>query len=1035
MASPLMSVSLPVLPASDSSDATRSSDLAGDLRQLDIGEVFFDRHHRMLYSTDASIYQVEPLGVVVPRSPDRLGPLMEYCSAHKVAVLPRGGGTSLAGQCTGRALVVDMTPTCRRIISVDVERRQCVVEPGVTIDDLNRHLQKENSGLFFAPDPATVAQAAIGGCIGNNAAGARSIRYGRTSENLGGVDVVLSSGRRLWLEAGAGRNDVEALRLSRAVTEIVAAHADEIRRRFPKLVRRNAGYGLDLVLDQLDRGVAVEDLDLAGLICGSEGTLAFIAGARLVLRPVPVARCLVLLAFESLDDAIGAVAGVLKTKPTAVELLDQVVLGAAALNSQSRKHLSVVPLIDGALPKAVLYVEYSAEQSAIELDESVATLAAAFANAPMNVLRGAAAMAPAWALRKAVEPLLHGLSATRKPQTFIEDNSVPVENLPRFVREIRKIAARHGTVAAYYAHASVGVLHIRPMIDLHDPADRERLRKIAVEVADLARDCGGVMSGEHGDGRVRGPLLERFFGANIVAAFAKIKAVFDPAGILNPGDIVGAGPIESITESLRVRPADRDVIVPEVRTYFDYSGQHDFGGALEMCNGAGVCRKLSGGTMCPSYRATLDERHSTRGRANALRLIITGQLPGDAPDARSAGAANSAPALVWDDPETLQTLDLCLGCKACKAECPSSVDVARLKSEYLAHSFEQRGGAPQAARWFGRVRTLLQMASIAPGLARWMAGSRPGRMIMNRLLNLDPRRSLPPVGPSLYRWFSRRQRRMAGTATTVARPRVVLFADCFTAYGESAIGRAAVNVLESLGYEVLLPKVGCCGRAMISNGLLSQASATIDATLEALLPIALDPSVRAVVFCEPSCQSAAVDDWLDLRLTTDHGQRRQLVDKCRAVEDFVHDQWEQHPIRPVAMQGVSGGSILFHGHCHQKALWGESASAAAVGRTGAAVRVIPSGCCGMAGAFGFTRDHYDLSMKIGELSVFGEIRSSPHATVAACGASCRHQIRDATGRTALHPIEIIEKAILSRGSSADSAGSAVNGPQSLQKSD
>jgi FAD/FMN-containing dehydrogenase/Fe-S oxidoreductase len=874
----------------------------------------------------------------------------------------------------------------------------CHVEAGVGIDQLNGHLASSGTGLFFSPDPATVAQATIGGCIGNNAAGARSIRYGRTSENVSGVDVVLGDGRRIWLEPMAGRRDAEAGRVAVEVARIVSGVAGAVRERYPRLVRRNAGYGLDMVLAQLDRGVAAEDLDLSGLICGSEGTLAMVVGAKLKLRRLPIERGLAIVAFENVQEAIAAVPGIVESNPTAVELLDDVVLRAAAGNAQCRGYLDVIPACADERPAgAVLYVEYTAENHAGEIGEGFARLAKIVPGGSVRVMADASSRARAWALRKAGEPLLHGISAGRKPQTFVEDNSVPIENLGRFVAEFRKIVDRHGTSAAYWAHASVGVLHIRPLIDLHDPADRQRMREIAVEVAELARACGGVMSGEHGDGKVRGPLLERFFGPEIVRAFARIKSVFDPAGILNPGNIVGAGAIETITERLRVLPVDREVRVAAVATHYEYGDAHGFGGAVEMCNGAGFCRKMQGGTMCPSYRATLDERHSPRGRANAIRLAMTGQL---------GTTADAGP--LWNDAETQATLDLCLSCKACKTECPSNVDIARLKSEYLAQSYRAAGRVPMASWLVSRIRWLNRAGALWPTAANFVQDMGPMRWAMRRLMGVDRRRSLPRFDRSLGSWMHGREARGKST-----RPRVAFFADCFTGYGESRIGRQCVELLETLGYEVIVPATGCCGRTGMSCGCLDEARKAADATAAVLGQLASSGDVRAILFAEPSCLSAVVDDWLDLRLSADKSVLRGVAGMAMTVEDFVEAHWDRHPRPPVIRKKVDG-PVIVHGHCHQKALWGTNRTASLLGRVAGSgsVNVLDSGCCGMAGWFGFTEDHYDVSMRIGEAAVLPAARAMGSGGVmVACGTSCRHQIRDGTGGDAVHPVEVLWRAM------------------------
>lgn len=1002
--------------------------LAEDLRRLLAdapgSEVRFGRHDRMLYATDASLYQVEPTGVVVPGGIDAAERLVRFCGERDVAMLPRGGGTSLAGQSTNRAVVIDLTPRCRAVRWVDIGLRRCEVEPGIAVDELNDHLAAGKTGLFFAPDPATTRQAAVGGCVGNNAAGARSVRYGRTSENIDRLEVCLATGERLWLGPDAGRGNQTARRLGEGVLRVVRAHGAAIRERFPRTIRRNAGYGLDMILDQADRGATAESVDLAKLLCGSEGTLAVTMGAVLKLHPVPRTKGLAVVSFRTLEDAIEA------TKPildaclplglTAVELLDDVVLDAARGNIEYRRYVDLLPGADASRgePKAALYVEFFGfESGGGEVEQGFAALRALMATTP-GVIEGgiacytdSAAMLKAWALRKAGEPLLHGLPGARKPITFVEDNAVPVERLGEFVREFKKIVGRHGTRAAYWAHASVGVLHVRPMVDLHDPADRERMRAIAVEVADLARACGGIMSGEHGDGRVRGPLLERFFGPALMRAFREVKALFDPRGLLNPGNLVAPGPIASIAEQLRVdaegvtdRRDGADGKRPfTAETYFDYSDVGGFVHAVEQCNGAGVCRKRAG-LMCPSYQATLDERHSTRGRGNALRLAVTGQF---------AGLEGLSGEPDWSDPETIATLDLCLSCKACKSECPSNVDIARLKAEYTAQRFRRAGRVPLGTLAVGHVRWLNRFGSAAPGLANAVGRTRAARAVIDRVMGLDPRRSLPPFTRSLFA----RARSMPLGQDGPGAPRVVLYGDCFTAYNESHIGVAAAGLLHALGYAVEVVDAGCCGRSMISVGMLERAAATIDATVGRLWKVAADPSVVGIVVCEPSCLSAIKDDWLGLRLRSDGAVRRAIAAKSSLVEEFVDRRWEAHPNRSLVARLDSakreGPEVLLHGHCHQKSLWGVQTSAALLKRlVGERCRVLDTGCCGMAGSFGYDRRRYGLSMRIGELSLFPAVRGAPaDALIVTPGTSCRHQVHDGTGRRALHPVELAAKVV------------------------
>lgn len=970
--------------------------LAAELSQFVRGQIRFSRHDRMLYATDASIYQMEPLGVVIPADVDELAALTAFSGRTGVPLLMRGGGTSLPGQCVNHALVVDYSPTCRKVVDVDPVRRTCFVEPGITVDELNRQL--EPTGLFFAPDPATAAQASIGGCIGNNAAGSHSIRYGRTSENIQSIEVALTDGSRVVLGPGAGRRNPRAAGLARGVREIVTPLAELIRQRFPKTKRRNAGYALDAVLDQIQSGVTDEDLDLTCPLCGSEGTLATTLRARLALHPIPRYKGLAVLSFATLEEAIEAVAVCLTTDCAAVELLDDVVLEAARGNAECRQYMDLLPPVDGAVPAAALYVEYQEVGGMDQVRQRFAELHRALPGAAMfeHVDRGA--LMRAWALRKAGEPLLHGLAGRRKPVTCVEDNAVPVENLVRFVAGFREIVAKHGTKAAYWAHASVGVLHVRPMLDLHDPADLDRMRLIACEVAEWARQCGGVMSGEHGDGRLRGPLLRNYFGDQIMEAFGQVKRVFDSAGVLNPGNITVPGPLESMTQSLRLDPHGTGVHMPDVDTFFTYDDQEDFQHALETCSGPGVCRKTAVGTMCPSYRATLDERHSTRGRANALRLALTGQLSDD-----------KAPA--WNDPETLKTLSLCLSCKACQSECPSNVDMARLKAEYLAQSYSVAGHTPLSARVFGHVRKLNRMGSAFGELANAVTELPPTRLLMEKALGVTRKRSLPRYETSLYRWFAKRP----PADLPADAPRVVLFADCFVTYNEPRIGRLAIQLLERLGYRILLPRVGCCGRAMISTGLLADATASADKVLAQLMPFLDDDRVKAILVCEPSCLSAFCDDYLKLKCRTPMDTRKKLAARAMQVEDFVDRFWDSHPTRP-AISTDHQPPVLLHAHCHQKATSSAETSARLLRRlVGDRLQVLDTGCCGMAGAFGFGVDRYEVSLKIGELSLFPLVRkASTDAVIVAPGTSCRHQIVDGTSRQAVHPIELAHRLLVRR---------------------
>ncbi|MAY75839.1 MAG: hypothetical protein CMJ31_14195 [Phycisphaerae bacterium] len=970
------------------------TDVARRLTAAVAGEVRFGLHDRMLYATDASHYQVEPLGVVIPADAEDAARAVRFCHKNGLPILPRGGGTSLAGQCTAQAVVVDLSAGCLRLHGVDADRRTCRVEAGVTIEDLNDELR--SVGLFFAPDPSTARHATIGGSIGNNAAGAHSLLYGRTAESLLGVDVCLIDGRRVTFDEGAATRDPVVRDLTERVAEIVRSVEGPIRERFPKTRRRNAGYALDMILDDLDAG-GIDAVNLAHLICGSEGTLAVTLGAELALQPVPKAKGLAVVAFAELDDSMDALLSILETGPAAVELLDDLVIDLARHNIEHRGAVELLPRpAGGSLVNAVHYVEYfgaSAEEVAAKLDR----IRSMFPAGQVETHTDQVAMKRAWALRKAGEPLLHGIPGERKPLGFVEDNAVPPERLAEFVRGFRAIVEREGTRAAFYAHASVGVLHVRPLLSLRSDSDTAAMERIAVEVAALAKSLGGVMSGEHGDGRVRGPLLDAFYGPEIMDAFRRVKAVFDPKNLLNPGNIVDPRPIETIHELTRIDPTPgREIHIPDVNTYFDYGDQTDFAHAVEMCNGAGVCRKKAGGVMCPSYMGTLDERHATRGRGNALRLAISGQLNADGSD---------TPA--WDDAETIATLDLCLSCKACKSECPSNVDVARLKAEYTAQRYRTKG-APLRSRIFGKIHELSAIAALSPGMANFFGTFGPTRAVANAVLGLDPRRSLPRFERPLHRVWG------VGTpglrrGLVVDAPVVVLYGDTFTTYNEPRIGLAAREVLEAFGYRVRLHRGRDAGRACMSLGLLEDAIRSADRELASLGPIAEDESVEAILFLEPSVLSAVQDDWLSLKLKSADEARRRVASRSSLVEQFLNERWESHPRVPTF--DAPEAEILLHGHCHQKALWGPGSSAGVLERAfPGRVRMLDTTCCGMAGSFGYTKERFDLSMRIGELGVLPHARREDAAIVAP-GTSCRHQIHDGAGRRALHPVELLAGAL------------------------
>jgi FAD/FMN-containing dehydrogenase/Fe-S oxidoreductase len=977
----------------------RREELARHLRKHLAGEVRFDLAARRLYSTDASIYQVEPLGVALPRTAEDVVAAVQIAGEMRVPVTPRGGGTSLSGQAIGPGLVLDCSKYLDAILDLDPGARVVRVQPGVVLDTLNRAAAEH--GLQFGPDVATSNRANLGGLIGNNSCGARSIIYGRTVDHVRALAVVLADGSRArfgpltpaeWERRAAGQTPEAAL--YRRVREVVQGRRADIRRRFPRILRRASGYNLDLLCAALcPDGPEAEGsgpppapgpgVGLHQLVAGSEGTLAVVTEAELALVPRPRARGLLVPQFATLADAVTALPACLELEPSAVELLDHLLLELSAGNLALRDAMRAIR----GRPQAVLMVEFSGADTG-EVADRVARLRRRLSGCP-GLLEAVPALDPAlrdplWDLRRAAMPLLHGMPGDRKPVTFVEDTAVPPARLPEFVARFRRLLQRHGTDGSFYGHASVGCLHIRPVLNLKDPEDVARMRRITAEVSDLVLEFGGALSGEHGDGLARSEWNEKMFGPAVYQAFRAVKDAFDPHRLLNPGKVVEAAPM---TEALRYGPGYRP---SEPATVFDHGRQGGLVRAAELCNGSGVCRKLQGGTMCPSFRATRDEKDSTRGRANALRLALAGEsrIPAG-PGAVPRGLREH-----W----VHEVFDLCLMCKGCKAECPSNVDVAKLKAEFL-HLYHQ--GRPRPPRdllvaWLPHLNRL--GASLAP-LVNWLQGRRLLRWLLEKGAGIDRRRSLPPLRFRHFRrWFARhRPDRMAGR-----RGRVLLLADCFTTYNEPAVGRAAVRLLERAGYAVELADVGCCGRALVSKGFLARARALVQAQAPGLASRVGDGT--PVLGLEPSCLLTLADEWTEL---LPGPQTRQVASACHLAEDWLARQVGSGAcaleLRPRPEK------CLLHGHCHQQALVGTKGSAAALRLVpGLDVRVLDAGCCGMAGSFGYEQEHYDLSVKIANLALLPALAREPEALVAAPGTSCRHQVRDLAGRRALHPLEVLE---------------------------
>ncbi len=944
------------------------------LRSSVKGDVSFDDVTRGIYATDASIYQITPVAVVLPRDKDDVQAAVQAAADHEVNVVPRGSGTSLGGQAVGDAIVIDFTKYMNQILELNVQERWVRVQPGVVLDELNAQLASH--GLLFAPDPATSNRATIGGMMGNNASGSKSIIYGKTCDHVLAGKVLLSDGTVLELgELSRAQYDQRAEgntregEILREFKRIIETNASEITERFPKVMRRVSGYNLDAF-------VGADAWNLLKLIVGSEGTLGTILEVTLNLEPLPEHRALCTVHFTEVLEATQALEAILAHKPSAVEIVDADVIVRA------RENLTLAPLcgfIQGD-PEAILVVEFFGD-SRTEAEQKCRTLAEDLQKQKRGyawpVIAEPAEQAKVWAVRKNGLGLVLGVKGDRKPLAFIEDACVPIAVLPDYVDQILRFCQQRDIPVAMYGHASVGTIHIRPILNLKDHADIENMKAIADFAFGLITKYGGSWSGEHGDGRNRSPFLERFFGSQLYSAFKEVKHLFDPAGLMNPGVIIEPDPMD---RNLRYGTKYQSPATP---TEYHYRQDGSFAGAVEMCNGVGACRQKLEGTMCPSYRATHDEEHSTRGRANALRLAMTGQL---GPDGMTSK-------------RLFEVMDLCLSCKSCKSECASNVDMARLKSEFLQQYHDAHGGGLRE-----------MMVAHSPTMARLIAGRKallvnlvqktwPFRKAIEILTGFDIRRPLPEYATLPFpKWFARRTR-----PNGASRKRIVLFDDTYMNYHQTDVGISATELLESCGYEVTLAQAGCCQRPRISHGHLREAKARGEKTLRNL-DVYIQQGLTIVV-CEPACCSALTDDLPDLIEDVALGKR--IRENVMMIDEFL--------AREVYSGALTCGftspyeRILIHGHCHQKSLYGTTAMKHLLDRVpGISVSEIDSGCCGMAGSFGHEKEHYELSLQIGEDRLFPAIRARAEGTaVVACGFSCRQQITDGTDATPLHWVQTL----------------------------
>jgi FAD/FMN-containing dehydrogenase/Fe-S oxidoreductase len=957
-----------------------------ELERTISGEVRFDRLSRALYSTDASVYQIVPLGVVIPKTEEDILAVVRAGVRFRVPLTARGGGTSQAGQAIGPGVSLDCSKYFNRILEISEAGRWVRVQPGCVLDELNAELKPFR--LQFAPDISTSNRATLGGMIANNSSGTRSVVYGKTGDYVLELKVALADGivietRPLTveeLEAKCRQQDREG-ECYRVVRRLAQEHAAEVERRYPKLLRRVGGYNLDRFIP------SSAPFDLGQMLVGSEGTLGIVLEAKLGLVSLPGTRAVLVIQFNDLLEALTATPMILRHGPSAVEVIDKYVLDSTHLNPEASR---LRGFLQGD-PQAILIVEFSGERA----DESVAgRLDAVESELRQRGLGYHFHWAPAadeqariWKLRKAALGLSMAEKGDAKAISFVEDTAVAPEKLRDYIAEFLGVIRRHGTKAGIYAHASVGCLHVRPVVNLKTEAGVRQFEAVAAEVSDLVLKYGGALSGEHGDGLVRTPFQEKMFGPVLYRAFREIKQTFDPLNLLNPGKIVDAPPL---TANLRYGPA---YVTPDVPTTFDFTADGGLTRAAELCSGVGECRKKREGTMCPSYQATREEQHSTRGRANALRLAITGQL-GD------QGLT---------DPALLAVLDLCLECKACKAECPTNVDVARLKAEFL-HQYFRKHGFPTRNRFFGSIAELCRWGHKLAPVSNWIARDRMYRWMNEKMFGIDRRRPLPA--------FVKKTLRQQFPESPFARPpenasrSVLLFPDTFTNYFEPEVGLEAAELLHRTGCEVALdpPEQGdlkglyCCGRPMISNGLLDEAIHCARYNVERLFSWAA--AGKLIVACEPSCILTIKDDYPALLRGEHRAKAEAVAGACRTFEELLEEHCADGrglDLRPGPRQ------VLVQGHSHQRALVGLGPALRLLRRIPEATVIdLDAGCCGMAGSFGYEKEHYELSRQVGEQRLFPAVRQAgSDAVIVAPGFSCRAQIKHFTGRTALHPAELL----------------------------
>jgi FAD/FMN-containing dehydrogenase/Fe-S oxidoreductase len=962
-------------------------------RELE-GEFFTDDVTRRLYATDASAYREMPLAVAIPKSDVDLKKLIHFARANNTSLIPRTAGTSLAGQVVGPGIVVDISKHFNKVLEVNEKEGWAWVQPGIVRDDLNKFLKPY--GYFFAPETSTANRAMIGGMIGNNSCGSNSVVYGSTREHLLEVETLLSDGSEAWFgnvteEEFHNRRNTSTLegKVYQHIYDMLSVEENviEIEKQFPKasIGRRNTGYAIDMLARMKPFNQSGSLFNFCSLIAGSEGTLAIVTRAKINLSKVePPHKKLVCIHCHSIDESLHANLIALKHSPSAVELMDHYVFEATKRNAGQQENRF---FIEGD-PQAILVAEITREsESAVDAEVSslIEHLKRENLGYSYPVVSGDD-IKKVWNLRKAGLGLLSNVPGDEKPVPVIEDTAVDVEDLPNFISEFGEILKKHDLYCVHYAHAGTGELHLRPIIDLKKSEGVKLFRVIAEEIATLVKKYDGSLSGEHGDGRLRGEFIPQMIGAHNYALIKGLKKVWDPQNIFNPGKIVDTPPMDTF---LRF---EKDQETKQFDTILDFSDTLGYLRGAEQCNGSGDCRKteLSGGTMCPSYMATRQEKDTTRARANILREMIT-------------RSENENP---FAHDEIKEVLDLCLSCKGCKTECPSNVDMAKLKQEWQYQYYKTKG-VPFRTKLIGKFSSSMKLASLMPWGYNTLFAIKPLGNAFKSMIGFAPGRSMPHLSKvSWIKWFKKQFK----PTTTAPTKSVYIFIDELLNYNEAEIGITTLKLLDRLGYEIKFVEHAESGRSYLSKGLLREARALAERNVKLFSDLITEET--PLIGVEPSAILTFRDEYPDLLRGKEKEAAKKIATNTFMVEEFLAKELDAGRI-DVSLFQEQHRTIKLHGHCQQKALSSLTPVKKILTRLGKnEVHMIPSGCCGMAGSFGFEKEHFDLSMQIGELVLFPTVRKQPEdVIIAAAGTSCRHQIKDGTNRTALHPVEILYNAL------------------------